>query len=146
MIMIRIHISASRRKLVSSHGVRGFIMTTQLRKQLSSASRRAAGILALLLAAAGTAQSQPTVLEVIPLRYRSAQEIIPVIQPLLPRGGSVSGLQGQLVVRTTPANLDEIKRILATIDVAPRQLMITVRQDADTARRQSRAEISGEMG
>jgi hypothetical protein len=106
--------------------------------------RNTAGLLLALLAA--TAHCQTTVLEVIPLRYRAAQEIIPVIQPLLPREGSVSGLQGQLIVRTTPANLDEIKRILATIDVAPRQLMITVRQDADTASRRSRAEVSGSVG
>jgi hypothetical protein len=99
-----------------------------------------------LLLAFSAIQAQSTVLEVIPLRYRAAQEVIPIIQPLLPREGSVSGLQNQLVVRTTPANLEEIKRILASIDVAPRQLLITVRQDADTARQGSRAEVSGSVG
>jgi hypothetical protein len=106
---------------------------------------RQAAVGALLLAVS-VVHAQSTVLEVIPLRYRAAQEVIPIIQPLLPPEGSVSGLQGQLVVRTTPANLEEIKRILASIDVAPRQLLITVRQDADTARSQSRAEISGSVG
>lgn len=100
----------------------------------------------LLFSAAGAAFSQATVLEVIPLRYRSAQEVIPIIQPMLARDGSVSGLQGQLVVRTTPANLEEIKRILASIDTAPRQLLITVRQDADTERSRSSAQISGSVG
>lgn len=108
-------------------------------------TKRAAYSGALLLAF-GAAHAQTTVLEVIPLRYRPAQEVIPVIQPLLPREGSVSGLQGQLIVRTTPANLEEIKRVLASIDIAPRQLMITVRQDADSARRRSRAEVSGSVG
>ena len=92
------------------------------------------------------ALAQQTVLEVIPLRYRAAAEVIPVIQPLLPREGSVSGFQGQLVVRTTPANLEEIKRILASLDTAPRQLVITVRQDVDSARSRSAAEISGSVG
>ena len=99
-----------------------------------------------LLCVAGPAGSQTTVLEVIPLRYRTAQEVIPVIQPMLSREGSVSGLQGQLIVRTTPANLEEVKRILATIDTAPRQLLITVRQDADTDRSRSAAEVSGSVG
>jgi len=99
-----------------------------------------------LLFAFGAVQAQSTVLEVIPLRYRTAQEIIPIIQPLLPREGSVSGLQSQLVVRTTPANLEEIKRILASIDVAPRQLLITVRQDSDITRQRSSAEVSGSVG
>jgi len=86
------------------------------------------------------------VLEVIPLRYRTAPEVIPIIQPLLPRDGTVSGFQGQLVVRTTPSNLEEIKRILASLDTAPRQLLITVRQDTDAGRSRSAAEISGSVG
>jgi len=92
------------------------------------------------------AHAQNTVLEVIPLRYRMAQEIIPIIQPMLAREGSVSGFQGQLVVRTTPANLEEIKRILASLDTAPRQLLITVRQDAEAGRSRSTAEVSGSVG
>jgi type II secretory pathway component GspD/PulD (secretin) len=58
----------------------------------------------------------------------------------------VSGFQGQLVVRTTPANLEEVKRILASLDTAPRQFVITVRQDADVDRSRSAAEVSGSVG
>jgi len=101
---------------------------------------------AALLCVAGVAGSQTTVLEVVPLRYRTAQEVIPIIQPMLAREGSVSGLQGQLIVRTTPANLEEVKRILASIDTVPRQLLITVRQDADTDRSRRSAEVSGSVG
>jgi type II secretory pathway component GspD/PulD (secretin) len=112
---------------------------------LLSVLRRAAVAGALLLVF-GAAHAQSTVLEVIPLRYRAAHEVIPIIQPLLPPEASVSGVQSQLVVRTTPANLEEIRRILASIDVAPRQLLITVRQDADISRQRSRAEVSGSVG
>ena len=104
------------------------------------------GVAALLFCAAGASLAQITVLEVIPLRYRMAQELIPIIQPMLAREGSVSGFQGQLVVRTTPANLEEIKRILASLDTAPRQLIISVRQEADVDRSRSSAEISGSVG
>jgi len=90
--------------------------------------------------------AQNTVLEVIPLRYRNAAEVIPIIQPMLAREGSVSGFQGQLVVRTTPANLEEIKRILAAVDTAPRQLLITVRQDAGGERSRSQADVSANVG
>ena len=105
-------------------------------------------VVGLLLAAltGAAAYAQNTVLEVIPLRYRMAEEVIPIIQPMLAREGSVSGFQGQLVVRTTPANLDEIKRILASIDTMPRQLLITVRQDTDVDRSRSAAEVSGSVG
>lgn len=102
-----------------------------------------AAVSVLFLATAAWAQGT---LEVIPLRYRAAQEVIPVIQPMLAPGGSVSGYQGQLVVRTTPANLEEIKRILASIDTAPRQLVITVTQDAEAGRRESAASLSGSVG
>jgi type II secretory pathway component GspD/PulD (secretin) len=103
-------------------------------------------IAAALLMVTGWVLAQATVLEVIPLRYRTAQEVIPIIQPMLPRDASVSGLQGQLIVRTTPANLEEVRRILASIDTAPRQLLITVRQDADIDRSRSSAEVSGSVG
>jgi hypothetical protein len=108
------------------------------------AARAISGAAALICTAVVFAQA--TVLEVIPLRYRQAAELIPIIQPMLPREGSVSGFQGQLVVRTTPANLEEIKRILASLDTAPRQLVITVRQETDVDRSRTSAEISGSVG
>jgi type II secretory pathway component GspD/PulD (secretin) len=103
------------------------------------------GVLLALLAGA-LAHAQQTVLEVVPLRYRTAAEVIPILQPMLAREGSLSGYQGQLVVRTTPANLEEIKRVLAGLDTAPRQLVITVRQDAEAGRSASAAEVSGSVG
>jgi len=102
--------------------------------------------ISLVALTGAAAHAQNAVLEVIPLRYRMAEEVIPIIQPMLAREGSVSGFQGQLVVRTTPANLDEIKRILASLDTAPRQLLITVRQDADVDRSRSASEVSGSVG
>lgn len=121
-------------------------MALQNKQFFSHLRAGASYVAALLILFTGVALSQTTVLEVIPLRYRAAQEVIPIIQPMLAREGSVSGLQGQLIVRTTPANLEEIKRILASIDTVPRQLLITVRQDADTDRSRNSAEVSGSVG
>lgn len=91
------------------------------------------------------ASAQATVLEVIPLKYRTAEQVIPIIQPMLRSGGSISGLQNQLIVRTTPGNLEEIRRILASVDALPRRLMITVRQDADADSGRRAAEVSGSV-
>lgn len=102
--------------------------------------------LALVLVLAAAIARAQGVLEVIPLHYRTAEEVIPVLQPLVARGGTLSGFKGQLIVRTTPENLAEIKRVLVTLDRAPRQLVITVRQDADASRRHSTAEVSGNVG
>jgi len=98
----------------------------------------------LLLAAGAVAQT--AVLEVIELRYRTAEQIIPLIEPLVARDGSVTGTRNQLIVRTTPANLEEIRRVLAAVDTRPRQLLITVRQDLDSTSTRREAEISGTAG
>jgi hypothetical protein len=105
---------------------------------------RLALVLVLVLAAA-VARAEP-VLEVIPLHHRTAEEVIPILQPMLAREGTLSGFKGQLIVRTTRDNLAEIKRILASLDRAPRQLLITVRQDADVHHQRSTAEVSGNVG
>jgi hypothetical protein len=101
---------------------------------------------ALALVGASSAFAQQRVLEVITLRYRTADQVIPLLQPFVDRDGSVSGMQNQVIVRTSPANLAEIRRILDQIDAKPRQLVITVRQDVDleTARRE--AALSGRVG
>ena len=74
------------------------------------------------------AVAQELVTEVIRIGYRTVEEVLPIVRPLVPRPGSVSGIAGQLVIRTTPANMVEIKQVLERIDQAPRNLMITVRR------------------
>ena len=68
-------------------------------------------------------------LEIIPLQFRNADEIIPIIRPLVQHGGTVTGMNNQLIIKTTAGNLMEIKQILAKIDKAARRLLITVKQD-----------------
>jgi type II/III secretion system protein len=103
-------------------------------------------LVAGVLAAFAGAWAQVTVLEVIPLKYRTAEQVLPVIQPMLAKGGTASGLQGQLVIRTTPGNLEEIRRILASIDTMPRRLLISVRQDAYATYGERGAGVSGRVG
>lgn len=101
--------------------------------------------LLMCLSACGvnTARAESMILEVIPLQHRTLDDVIPVIQPLLVEGGTVTGMNNQLVVKTTPANLDEIKQILANIDTKLRRLMITVTQDTGRQGSESDAAWSG---
>jgi hypothetical protein len=94
---------------------------------------------------AGSAVAQ-TVVEVIQLRYRQADQVIPVLQPLLGREASISNFQNQLVIRATAAELAQIKGVLASIDTPPRRLLITVRQDSDVSGSRREAELSGSIG
>ena len=75
-------------------------------------------------------------LEIVPLRNRSADQVIPVLRPLLEPGGVLTGQGYQLFVRTSPRNLEEIRRALAAIDTTQRRLVISLRfnTSADAAR------------
>lgn len=80
-------------------------------------------------------------MEIIELRYRLADDIIPVIQPLLEPGGVLTGSDNKLFLRASPANIAQIRQVLAAIDHAPRQLLITVGQG--TVRGSAAADVRG---
>ena len=70
-------------------------------------------------------------LEMISLQYRNSDEIIPILRPLVAEGGSLTGMNDQLIIKSTEENIAQIKDILVGIDKAARRLLITVRQDID---------------
>jgi hypothetical protein len=87
---------------------------------------------ALLLATLAHADTMK--LEVIDLHHRPAAEVIPIIQPFLAKGAVVRDAGGyQLIIRTTPENLAQIRQILQKVDTAPRRLLISVRQASAAA-------------
>lgn len=83
--------------------------------------------LGLALAVATPARAE---LEVIALRHRTVDQVLPVLRPLLAPGGALSGQYNQLIIRTTPANLAELRKVLAAIDQPQRRLTILVRFDS----------------
>lgn len=85
-------------------------------------------------------------LEVIMLQHRSAEDVLPIVLPLLDKGGVASGMNNQLILRTSSRNLAEIKRLLADIDIAPRRLRITVMQNVDSETVKRLTAISGSVG
>lgn len=66
-------------------------------------------------------------LEVIDLRHTTAERVIPALRPLLEPGGVLTGRRSQLIVRTSPENLVELRRALAALDRPARRLEISVR-------------------
>lgn len=106
---------------------------------------RCCKLIFLLALMAAPAWGQNSALEVITLRFRTAEQVMPVLKPLLDKTGTMSGMQNQLIVRTTPANLADIKRVLETLDAVPRRLMITVRQDATIERDRTQADVTGRV-
>ncbi len=106
------------------------------------------GVLLVLFFFGATAhlQAQQSVLEVIDLKYRSAEQIVPMLKPLLVPGGTISALQNRLIVRTTPQNMVELKKVLDAVDTMPKRLMISVRQEAVGNGLDTGSEISGSIG
>lgn len=83
--------------------------------------------------------------EVIQLHYRSAEEVLPIIQPMLESGGTATAMNSQLILRSSAANIEEIKRILLSLDKAPRRLNISIIQNADGETIRRLTELSGSV-
>ncbi len=99
----------------------------------------------LLLACVGLTHAQQS-LEVIKLYYRSADQVLPQLRPFLEPGSTMSGMNNQIFLRASSANRQQIKELLATLDVRPRRLMITVRQEGERSTTLQGAEVSGNVG
>jgi type II secretory pathway component GspD/PulD (secretin) len=85
-------------------------------------------VLASFLALGWLAVAGAQELQVIELRHRLAEQLLPALQPLLEPGGVITGMDGTLFVRTSPANFEQIRQAVAALDRQLRQLRITVGQ------------------
>lgn len=68
-------------------------------------------------------------LEIIQLRSKTADEVLPVLLPLVEPGATLTGTNSQLFLKASPRNRDDIKRALAAIDVPSRRLIIRIATD-----------------
>lgn len=80
-----------------------------------------------LLLATAWAQS----LDVITLKYRMADQLLPQLQPFLEPGGALTGMNEKLFLRASSRNQTEIRRLVAELDVPQRRLMISVQQEGE---------------
>lgn len=101
-------------------------------------SRFFVALLLFCLANVAAAQQE---MEIVPLHYRSIEQVLPVLQPLVEQGGTISGMNNQLIVRASRRNRDEIRRALLAIDTPLRRLMIRVSQSRDAQVRQGGAQF-----
>jgi hypothetical protein len=67
--------------------------------------------------------------QVLILRYRRAEDVIPMLRPYLDPATKLVGQGNQLHVSATLQSLTQIRQLLAKLDRPPRWLTITVRQD-----------------
>jgi hypothetical protein len=101
---------------------------------------------ALFLALSVLGYARADEVEVIQLKYRTAEQVIPTLRPLLEPGGGLSGMQSTVVIRASRANIAQLRQVVATLDTMPRRLMISVRQDAGGTFERRGAGVSGTVG
>lgn len=109
-------------------------------------ARLVRSVLGLALAWGADASFAQQPLEIIALRHRTAEQVLPALQPLLEPGGTLSGMRGQLFLRASPANAADIKRALAALDQPLRRLVVSVRLDASRERERRDIGVSGSVG
>lgn len=113
------------------------------RRNRSEFSPLASLIVTLLLASAALADDRR--IEVIELNHALASDVLPLLQPLVEPGGSISGMNDKLIVKTSRANLADLLSVLAAIDRPPRRLKITVRQNVDASSLVRERALSGQV-
>ena len=100
------------------------------RRAFQTGTRLVLLTLAILASLPATADE----LEIIDLHHRRADDVIPIVLPLLEDGGALTGADDKLFVRSSPANLAQIREAVAAVDRPQRQLLITVGQGSVAAR------------
>ncbi len=100
-------------------------------------------ITAFLLFSSLISLSSAYELEIINLNHRPASDIIPIIKPLLAKGGTLSGEQYVLFINTSAKNLQQLRPVIAMLDADLRQLKMTIMQESEATMKQHGFKISG---
>jgi len=83
-------------------------------------------IITLLLLLVSMNAWSDMLIETIQLHNRSADEVIPIVEPMLDEEGSLTGTGYKLIIKSTPSNITQIRTLIEEIDINPRNLKISV--------------------
>jgi type II secretory pathway component GspD/PulD (secretin) len=120
-------------------------MIGRSRALFTGAAVRRCLLLTLLVACLPVPVIAQQEMEIIALRHRTLDQVLPALQPLLEAGGTLSGMNDQLILRASRRNREQIKQALAAIDTPARRLLIRVSQNRDAQSRQQGAEVGGRV-
>jgi type II secretory pathway component GspD/PulD (secretin) len=99
----------------------------------------------LWLAAMNVALSAEAEFRMITLQYRFAEDVLPVIQPMVGENGSVRAIDNHLMITATPERLAAINEIITKLDVQQRNLRITVSHEDESQANSRSTDISGSV-
>jgi hypothetical protein len=89
-----------------------------------------------------SALAETETLEVITLNHQPAETLIPLIEPLVGDTGVVTGRNNQLILRTTPDRLTQIRTLLKQLDTPRQRLLISVQQIYEDQDQQQTVSVS----
>lgn len=81
--------------------------------------------------------------EVITLKYRMADEVVPLVESVLGNAGRVSPYGNQLIVNADPAHIEELRQLLEQLDTPPTRLLISVDTSQTRSQNQHSYELNG---
>ena len=84
-------------------------------------------------------------LEVIELKSKNVDQVLPALLPLVEPGGTLTGANNQLFLRSSPRNRADIKKALAALDTPTRRLIIRISQNRESENNVRGAEASGQV-
>jgi type II secretory pathway component GspD/PulD (secretin) len=91
--------------------------------------RRLCGLLALSLLLLSSVQAAS--ITTIQLQNRPAEEIIPIVKPLLGPGEVITASGFKLFLRASPASVEQVRDIIDALDIAAKMLQISVFQGSE---------------
>lgn len=103
-------------------------------------------LLALAWTAGPLAHARTESVAVIEVQHRPAGELVDAIEPLVGPEGGVRAIDHRLVVRASAARLRSIRKVVAKLDVSPRQLVIHVRQGVAAQGNRLSGGVTGRLG
>lgn len=83
-------------------------------------------------------------LQLIELRHRTAEELLPILLPVVPANEALTGRGHQLIHRGSPQTRRQLEQLLARLDVATQTLTLTVRQASAQDAKRLRVGVSGQ--
>lgn len=86
-----------------------------------------------------------TELRIFTLQHHFAQDLFSVVSPLVGEGGTVTGMNNQLIVRATPSQLIEIEAVIAEFDRPRVNRKITVQSNRSNQSTFNNTEASGNV-
>jgi hypothetical protein len=84
-------------------------------------------------------------LDIIPLKHRTTDQVLPALQPLVGEDAALSGANNRIFIRADAATRLAVRQAIEAIDTPLRSLMISVRHDNDDSIRREGATVSGDV-